>query len=263
MRSKFFLYCFFTLLIFLPSLVHSQEPVTDSVLAITDSTYSEDSLDSSQKALTEDNLVYVIRNVPADSLMAIKKEKSYAYMVTLDSLLREQNKELQSILERQKKLSDSPFSSNIFSSKFLGIILWVSAIAALVFLIYRMFLSNSALFKINRKNMDVFLEEKEKDDAEDMTARKIRAVQSGNYRMAVRFAYLELLQFLTDKRIIEVRSDKTNYQYVSELKSYSWVDAFAALTLTYEYVWYGKYEIGSEKYNRIDEEFNLLKQKIK
>lgn len=66
---------------------------------------------------------------------------------------------------------------------------------------------------------------------------------SGNYHLAVRFLYLKLLLNLNEKKIISFRTDKTNSEYLMEINRIDIKSAFRVLTNTYDYVWFGKFQL--------------------
>ncbi|MBI2731102.1 MAG: DUF4129 domain-containing protein [Sphingobacteriales bacterium] len=267
MFKKQFLYSFSILLLFFLLFVQLSAQTVDTVTTETvdpDNEITDDGTgaftDSSNSI--QQGFVYTIRNIPADSLAAIRKEKAYAYMSNLDSLLRERNKELLKEIEKRKKTTVSAPRS-FFSFDFIKVLLWILAIAALLYLIYTIFLGNTAIFRTNRKNIDTSFEQTEEEEHQIISLQKAKAVASANYRLAVRYAYLELLELLNNKKYIETRTDKTNYQYVTELSRQPWANTFASVTLKYEYIWYGEYDIDKNLYQQVDSEFEGLKQKIR
>ena len=57
-------------------------------------------------------------------------------------------------------------------------------------------------------------------------------------------------------------ADKTNYQYVQELYGKSYKNDFAALTLNYEYIWYGEFEIEEAAFLRISNHFEKFQNQL-
>jgi len=88
------------------------------------------------------------------------------------------------------------------------------------------------------------------------------AISNKNYRLAVRYHYLQTLQKLSLKEIIQFASDKTNYQYVNELAGKPYKKAFASLTLSYEYVWYGAFEIDENIFSAIQNQFKQFNAEV-
>ncbi|AII52990.1 DUF4129 domain-containing protein [Hymenobacter sp. APR13] len=66
------------------------------------------------------------------------------------------------------------------------------------------------------------------------------AETAGNYRLAVRLGYLQVLKQLTDQGLIRWQPDKTNHDYLFELPPGPLPDAFRELTRQFDYVWYGE-----------------------
>jgi hypothetical protein len=73
---------------------------------------------------------------------------------------------------------------------------------------------------------------------------------------------LQTLYKLSDGGLLQFSSDKTNYQYVNELGGKPYQNDFAAITLNYEYVWYGKFDISEDVYKRLSGEYRSFHQKI-
>ncbi|MCF6365785.1 MAG: hypothetical protein L3J35_06230 [Bacteroidales bacterium] len=71
-----------------------------------------------------------------------------------------------------------------------------------------------------------------------------------NYRTAIRYLYIKFLKILANNELIEWEINKTNKDYKNELKKTKYFSAFKHLTLVYEYVWYGEFEINKIKYNK-------------
>jgi hypothetical protein len=203
------------------------------------------------------SFAYVLRPVPADSLEKIRSEKIFDYRYHLDSLLRARNEEIKATLSKPAPRPPS------YSFDFLRQVLWVMALLAFLFVVYSLFFGHTAIFRRNRKNVDLLFNSVAETEKDNLAIYKANAVKQGNYRMAVRYAYLELLELLDTKKIIDNRGDKTNYQLVMEVKRQPWANDFAAITLKYEYVWYGKYTINAQQYEFWETELEALKKQLK
>ncbi len=88
------------------------------------------------------------------------------------------------------------------------------------------------------------------------------ALQSSDYRMALRFAYLQVLQALAGKQLIRWRKDKTNDQYIRELLPDGLSKQLIAITAIFERVWYGNKQIGKEDYDQLIKSFRILMHNI-
>lgn len=78
-----------------------------------------------------------------------------------------------------------------------------------------------------------------------------QAVEARNFRLAVRLLYLQTLKHLTDAGRIVWKSDKTNRQYVQEMKNAD----FEQLTTQFEYVWYGDFPVDERQFSTIQNQF--------
>ncbi|MGC4235452.1 MAG: DUF4129 domain-containing protein [Niabella sp.] len=89
------------------------------------------------------------------------------------------------------------------------------------------------------------------------------AVQNKNYRLAVRLHYLQLLKTLSEKGIISYQPDKTNFDYLLQVRSTAHYHDFFNATRNYEYSWYGLFPIDEAQYLQIENTFSHFHQKIK
>lgn len=88
-----------------------------------------------------------------------------------------------------------------------------------------------------------------------------KAADRGDYRLAIRLMYLRLLKNMSERNIIQYKQDKTNFDYLMQLHQTSYYQDFFKVTRHYEYSWYGKFEVSSEAYSRVRNEFDLLDKK--
>lgn len=69
------------------------------------------------------------------------------------------------------------------------------------------------------------------------------AKKSGESRLIIRYYYLWLLKKLAEKEIIEWDVEKTNSDYLYEIKNEKLKTDFAYLSYLYNYIWYGEFEL--------------------
>ena len=84
------------------------------------------------------------------------------------------------------------------------------------------------------------------------------AVESGNYRLAVRFLYLLSLQQLALSGVVILKKDKTNHQYLNEIQIEQQRNLFGHMTRIYEHVWFGEFDVHPRDYNRVLEHHEQL-----
>jgi hypothetical protein len=228
--------------------VHSQEVTVpaDSVTIVTNDDAAED---QDEDNYYPDTLTMNYRAIGYDSVQAIMTDKGFYYTRYLDSLLRASKADK----PKQRKTKE-PSGFNLFDSIF-GIFFWILAIALFVFLVYKLFLSNSSILSRNRKNISPDISVEKEEDTSDPDSLLRNAVKAGNYRLAVRYLYLQLLSRLSDKKYIEINRNKTNYEYVTEVRKHSFANEFASLTLKYEYVWYGEYPVDQKLFEQLQNNF--------
>jgi len=82
-----------------------------------------------------------------------------------------------------------------------------------------------------------------------------KAVLIKDYRLAVRLLYLKSLKRLSDSGRIHWEIDKTNMQYINELKNADHREIFRELTFRFEYIWYGGFPVNEDSFARISDSF--------
>lgn len=201
-------------------------------------------------------------SLPDDSMPHWKNEKDFAYAKYLDSLLKDKKDKMKT--KTNSGASGPGLISRFLSSTFMRVFLWTLAACFILFILYRLFLAEGA-FKRDSKTTKIDKPEVEEEiisGESDFEALINHALQSSNYRQAVRYQYLKTLHKLADKKYIELARDKTNYQYVHEINNPEYQNEFAALTLNYEYVWYGEFAVEKNIYQKIEMNFTGLNKKL-
>jgi len=227
-----------------------EEQVVDSS-AVYDDEYDED------EEVFDTTLQRSMWTYPADSLRLFRSQPEFGYMKNLDSLLKK-NQELQ---HKTQKVQRTNEPVNVFP--FIQVLLWTLLIGALLFVLYRVFLSDRGLFTSPLRNKKLQVEEEQLTDDAYLDQQLQLAIKEGNYRLAVRFLYLQSLNKLAARNWLQLSPDKTNYQYVRELAKPPLKPAFARITLHYEYAWYGDFIIQQNVFDPIKKEFEQFQQSIK
>ncbi len=116
----------------------------------------------------------------------------------------------------------------------------------------------NSVFKTETKEIDNFkyVEENIKDIDFDQLIEA--AVKDTNYRLATRYLYLKSLKLLTNKAVIEWHYDKTNSDYINEIKDENTQSAFKRISYLYDYVWYGEFTIDESIYLKNKSDFEKL-----
>ncbi|GAB2812585.1 hypothetical protein GCM10027043_10240 [Ferruginibacter profundus] len=204
--------------------------------------------------------------VAADSVKAWKELKDFAYVKHMDSLLeaaKRNNRQKEKVAEAPRDSSGN-WLERLFSSKGLQVFFWALAVLFVLFILYKLFLTEGVFRKKStaaKPNTPEAAEEIISNES-DLTVMIRQAVLAGNYRLAVRYQYLQTLFKLSAKNLIEMAADKTNNQYVREITNINYQVDFASLTLNYEYVWYGEFAIDENTYRRLESGFSQFNNKL-
>lgn len=78
-----------------------------------------------------------------------------------------------------------------------------------------------------------------------------QALEQGNYKLAIRLEYLELIQKLNDLNFIQWKKKYTNFDYVFQISDPQRQFNFKQLTLEFEIIWYGDRLVEVALYNKL------------
>ena len=191
----------------------------------------------------------------SDSAEALKNTTDFAYAKNLDSILKLLQKE--ELSEGKTVRRKSSWLELFFISPVTKIFFWIIGCLFIGFILHRLFFTEGFFQRQTlQTNVTVLKEEEEHLSASaDYSKLIIQAIANKNYRLAVRYHYLQTLQKLSAKEIILFTADKTNYQYVTELFNKPYKNEFVRLTKAYEYAWYGGFVTDETMYNTIENNF--------
>lgn len=153
----------------------------------------------------------------------------------------------------------------LFMNKYTGDLLKYAALTALIGLIIYAIIKVIGLdvWKLTRKAKTIAVPFSESPDniheinfAEEIS----KAIESTNYRLAVRLCYLLSLKKLSDRNLINWQPEKTNETYISEIKDTVKQEQFSRLTRQFEYIWYGEFFIDRENFSQIKAHFDEFNQ---
>ncbi|MES2432107.1 MAG: hypothetical protein V4556_14320 [Bacteroidota bacterium] len=229
-----------------------------------DEEYAEDEDEEYGYDYIDTALYFNSKHVSKDSIIAYKESKNFAYAKNLDSLLKslkraeEKNKKID--LKRRKSGS---WLVSFFQSGVAQVIFWSLAAIFVLFILYKLFFIRGQLFKQKiQSNVMALPEEEELSMNTDYDKLINQSVNDKDYRLAVRYHYLKALQKLASTNLIMYAADKTNYQYVRELSGKAYHNDFANITLHYEYVWYGEFDIDELTYLKLEDSFKQFQSKL-
>ncbi|MCO6496974.1 MAG: DUF4129 domain-containing protein [Chitinophagaceae bacterium] len=190
-----------------------------------------------------------------------QQDPDYDYMERLDSQLRNvKAKAIERAQKRDESRRAGTFLDNFtsfFQSDDAKIGAWIVLALFVLFLLYR------ARIFLNLNNRPIV--SSQTASIEDLTNIKpahfydsliTSAEASGNYPEAIRFNFLKLLATWSSAGRIDFLPEKTNAEYLSEIKPVEERNNFGKLAAIYERVWYGKFSIDEAQYRGVKDSFN-------
>ncbi len=167
----------------------------------------------------------------------------------------------------------SPWNWNVGSGTaawFFKLLLIIAIIIILALIIYKMAGGSSLAPVIKKDNKGVLSGEVNIEQVEqnlhksDMEILIEKAMKENNYMMAVRLYYLWIIKELSNGRFIKWKRDKTNRDYIRELRKTDFHKPFRNATRIFERVWYGnRNELKNDDFQPIRKEFQSLVDSIR
>ncbi|MFH6604907.1 DUF4129 domain-containing protein [Maribacter algicola] len=139
-------------------------------------------------------------------------------------------------------------------------------LALLLFILIKFFLNvNASTLKQAKKNeaLVALSEEEHIIKNEDIQQLIQKALLDKDYRMAIRYYYLYILQLMTDNEVIAWELQKTNFDYLNEIDDQTLKQPFGVITRWYDYIWYGNFNIDEANYRIAEKDFESLQKTLK
>lgn len=136
----------------------------------------------------------------------------------------------------------------------------------LIFILIRFFLNANIRgmknAEINKSTVGLSEEENiiKNENIDDLIQ---KALLNKDYRLAVRYYYLQILKLLSEKEVIAWELQKTNSDYLYEITQPELKIPFGTITRWYDYIWYGDFTIDENKYQKLAVTFDALKNRLK
>lgn len=96
----------------------------------------------------------------------------------------------------------------------------------------------------------------------DFDALISNAVSERNYRLALRYKYLNILKKMSAAELIAYDPEKTNLDYVNELQNDTLKEQFQYTSYLYNYVWYGEFDIDQQQFDKAEQSFSTILKSI-
>ena len=139
-------------------------------------------------------------------------------------------------------------------------------LALLLYLLIRFFMNVNASTPANSNGKSPYVglsEEEHIIKNEDIKVLIQKALSDQDYRLAVRFYFLYILQLMSEEALIDWQLQKTNHDYEKEIRKPELKYAFAKITRLYDYVWYGDFSIDELQYKKAEVIFLSLQKSLK
>jgi len=208
--------------------------------------------------LSDSTSIY-LREFDAERLQAFRNDPLYDYVI--EEAAKPDSNWLQELIEKLVSLFPDNVSSSVWW-EYAGIAL---VLLFVLFLVFRILKADRSWFlkRGKRKSGPELLyaqaQQMEHTDFEQLAE---EAVTQKDYRLAVRFHYLGLLQKLDRENLISWEISKTNRTYALELEDPGLRQWFRKVCFLYEYIWYGDFPVDRLRYESAKETFMSLDQYI-
>jgi hypothetical protein len=164
--------------------------------------------------------------------------------------------------KKQAPQADGPNPLRNFNTALWGnvlqILVLLLAVVAIGYGIYRMLQEprNRRIARdgaeITEENLEAYLHETDLD-------RFLReALARGDYPQAVRVYFLQVIKHLSESGAILWSKEKTNRDYLREMRAHPQFTDFQRATGTFERVWYGNAPLDAAGFDRVEPEFKVL-----
>ena len=118
---------------------------------------------------------------------------------------------------------------------------------------------------LNKEGMWIFGRQRKSIRTEDAMAENIHEMDFGqlvsetkaanNYRLTIRYYYLWLLKKMAAREIIDWHWEKTNSDYIYEIKDSGLKKDFEYLSYLYDYSWYGEFTLDEAAFEKAEKAF--------
>ncbi|CAM3977784.1 DUF4129 domain-containing protein [Flavobacterium branchiophilum] len=151
----------------------------------------------------------------------------------------------------------------------IDVILRILSIILIIFVVYmivKSFLNKEAQWIFGKNSeQKVIQQEMFTQNIHEIDFEKLiqKAIKNKSNRLTIRYYYLWLLQTLSDQKLIEWDKEKTNSDYIYELKSTKHKNDFSYLSYLYNNIWYGEFQITDYTYEQAIHTFKKALKEFK
>lgn len=229
-------------------------------VVIRDSAKSEIFIESDSLVKSDystDNVLYPKKFAPNYKNKYKSNEFDYEVLKPKQSIWDKIKLKIAELLSKIFKDLD-PNKANAYTVNILRII-GIVVMAVLIFILVRYLMSKDGNFLFGKKNgkINIHSQDLEENIHEINFPQTILQLEKQqDYRSAIRYHFLFTLKKLTDKNLISWNPEKTNRDYLRELKNENQKEDFRKIAHVYDYIWYGEFDTQEKEYQYYKTYFN-------
>ncbi len=146
----------------------------------------------------------------------------------------------------------------------LRIILYIGFGALLLLVLVRLFTNKFTIINSKAPRKEFTIEEIEENIHESDIDRFLKeALKNRSYHLAIRLYYLKVIKELSLNNSIHWKKDKTNRDYLREMRPQENYSKFREITRIFDKVWYGEIKVDEKDYNAVEPVFKTFMKTIK
>ena len=88
------------------------------------------------------------------------------------------------------------------------------------------------------------------------------ALIAKDYRLALRINFLIIIKKLTLSGKIVWTKEKTNWEYLNEIRDKVLAEKFKLIVLTFETIWYGEHDLNENQFNSLQSSYETFKNNV-
>lgn len=137
-------------------------------------------------------------------------------------------------------------------------IMYVLIFALIVFIVFKLIDNNNLFYRGKGKSLTLNTGDEEFLEETDLQSRIDQSVRDKDFRKAVRYSFVQMLQDLDQQGWIKYHAKSTNHDYQLQLLKAPFYNDFQFLVQIYEYVWYGEFDITEQQFISIQPKFRSI-----
>ncbi|HVZ55189.1 MAG TPA: DUF4129 domain-containing protein [Chitinophagaceae bacterium] len=193
--------------------------------------------------------IFRTRPVPDSIVRALRREDAFWYA----SLSRSRRR------ENAAQSPDGSWVQWLAGQGWYRTLIWIVLVGGfLAALIWFLVLSDVRILRQRARSLSASGQETAEADnifSLDYPVLLDKAQQAGDYRLATRLLFWQVLTLLTEQKRLRYSPEQTNQAYLDQLASTPLYPAFFRLIRYFEYIWYGGFPVSEEQFRQVKQVF--------